>query len=296
MGNDIYATASNAPIRAQSWFLDLLFSLSGKLPRGRAALPRAVGRMMLGSELYQVAMPAGFEMLWPPSTIDMLVSYRRSRNWDNHVLTALLEEARPGAVCYDIGANAGYMTLSLASCEPTLKIVAFEPLPELADALAKAVKVNDFKDITILKMALTDREQTLELHLPAHAIHASLKPRGKAKILKVAGFSLDSLVTSGTIPPPDFMKIDIEGAELLMFHGASKVLSTYHPTLIFECDENSFRFGHSPKDVIAFLREQGYDKFEQLATGQDPQLLAGHALEEPPLGDFRARSTSRKSS
>lgn len=287
------AEPSSMPVRAQSALLDALFALSGTLPRGKAALPRFTGRLLLGKDLYSYQMPSGFKMLWVASTIDMLVNYRRVENWDNHVLAALLQEARPGAVCYDIGANAGYMTLSLANRVPDLELVAFEPLPNLAETLARSVQINGFDKVVVMNVALTDQEQTLDLHLPAHTIHASLKPRGRGTTLKVAGLTLDSLVASGVIRPPDLMKVDIEGAEMLLFVGARNVLRTHGPTLVFECDENSLRFGHSPADVIAFLREQGYDKFERLAPGQEPTLLEGDALDAPPFGDFRARSTDR---
>ena len=55
-----------------------------------------------------------------------------------------------------------------------------------------------------------------------------LSPEGKLKVKVVV---LDELVLSGEIPPPDFIKIDVEGAEVSVLFGSKRMLLRHHPTI-----------------------------------------------------------------
>lgn len=257
------------------------------LPRGKGAVARVLGRIILRDRCFARAMPAGYDMLWTSLSIDLLVN-ALTVGWDEHVLQAIEAAVKPGDVFYDVGANAGYMSLSLANHQPSAKIFAFEPLPALAGALAASARRNGFEHLDVVRAVLTDRDGPIDFFLPSHSIHASLISREESgKRLRVEGFRLDSLIEGGVIPPPNVIKIDVEGAEMLVFQGAEKTLERFTPILIFECDANATRFSHSPDHVLEFLQKIGYNKFIHL---QYPDLNIGAEgrFRDTPFGDFVA--------
>jgi hypothetical protein len=65
--------------------------------------------------------------------------------------------------------------------------------------------------------------------------------------------TIDGIVSSGDVKPPDVIKIDVEGAELMVFEGAQKVLATRAPTVVFEADENMMRLGVKTTDLFESL-------------------------------------------
>lgn len=259
---------------------------SRMLPRGRAALPRTLAQYLIGDRLYEIGMPGGFKMAWGKGSIDMLASLRAGDGWDDHVRDALLNAMKPGAVLYDIGANAGYMSLSVAKATPGARIYSFEPIPALAASLRASARANDFDQLQVVNAALSSTTGMIDLFITANTIHTSMVSRpGKATRLPTAAFAMDDLLGAGLLPPPDVIKIDVEGAEMLVFEGAQKTLSEYHPVLVFECDENTERFGHSPATVLTMLRGLGYDQFAYCSS-KDHQLHPLTDFEDAPLGDF----------
>jgi FkbM family methyltransferase len=132
-------------------------------------------------------------------------------------------QIKPGVVCYDCGANVGHYTLLFSKLVgPTGKVFAFEPLPANAAFIRKHTELNRCQNVVIDEIALSDND--------GHAWLASA--HAKSRLDQDGGINvkcgrLDSLA----LPPPDWMKIDIEGAEIEMLAGAESILRTWHPAL-----------------------------------------------------------------
>jgi hypothetical protein len=65
---------------------------------------------------------------------------------------------------------------------------------------------------------------------------------------------LDGLIEKGIIPSPDFIKIDVEGAEMLVLNGSKNTLRTYHPKILLSTHG---RLIHT--QCIEFLKARGYN-------------------------------------
>ena len=130
---------------------------------------------------------------------------------------------KPGMVAYDVGANAGYYTLLLSRLVGSSgKVYSFEPLPENLVNLTHHVLANELENCHVVQGAASDRIGLAPFQIAASNSMGSIG--GGDSALQVSTFTLDSLVESAGLPPPDFVKMDVEGAEGLVLAGAQTIL------------------------------------------------------------------------
>lgn len=225
-------------------------------------------------------------MVWRQGNVEMVAYMNKAGGWDEEVATLIARLAPKATVIYDIGANAGYMTMVAANAAPNAAIHAFEPIPALAADVAASALENGFTNVQAHNVALSDGRGTATIHVPRHMVHASFVPRASAEAIEVQTFALDNLVRSGELPPPSLIKIDVEGAEMMVLRGAEQTLREHRPILIYECDENAARFGHTPGSVIEWLQQLGYTRFTFLGKKGAPDVEVTPA--EAREGDFLA--------
>ena len=84
------------------------------------------------------------------------------------------------------------------------------------------------------------------------------------------------------LPPPDFIKIDVEGAELYALRGAAETLKKHHPKILLEFNRDTFEAaGYTQQDVLDFLGQFNYKfqviedrgKLSHLDTSALPRLV-----------------------
>ena len=94
-----------------------------------------------------------------------------------------------------------------------------------------------------------------ELFLAKFSIHASaISRQTKTRSIRCQRTTLDYLVSSESIPPPNVIKIDVEGSEMDVFKGAQDMIRKAKPSIIFEADDNCSRFGYSRQELFELLR------------------------------------------
>jgi FkbM family methyltransferase len=132
-------------------------------------------------------------------------------------------------VVYDVGANAGFYSL-LASVLVGEKghVYAFEPLPGNVRNLRKHMEINRVGNCTVIEAAVSssDGEASFDPSADCHTAH--LSTTGSIHVRTVA---LDTLASRNEIRPPDFMKIDIEGAEFDCLRGCARTIQSYRPII-----------------------------------------------------------------
>ena len=233
-------------------------------PRGRGAIPRKLGRWVPEKKFY-LSLEGNVQLVMSPGSLDVYCHLANRGQWEPHVLQtceALLEK---GDVFYDIGANVGYMAMSVGRrFDDTVSVIAFEPQPTLVSALQASADLNGFSNVRILDYMLSSDEGDGNLYISSHSTHASALPREASTTpLKCRKTSIDRLVSSGEIAPPNVIKIDIEGGELDCFRGATETLKDYRPHVVFESDENMERFGYSKESLLGIFESiGGYELFK----------------------------------
>jgi FkbM family methyltransferase len=152
-----------------------------------------------------------------------------------------------GSIVYDIGAHVGYYTL-LASelVGADGHVYAFEPHPKNIAYLDQHLEINSIQNVTVFEGAVADRSGEAYFKFGPSRSMGKISDQGETRVTL---FYLDELIDEGKIKPPQFMKIDVEGAELAVLHGASNCLRTHHPTLFLET--------HSDRIHQESLRELG---------------------------------------
>jgi FkbM family methyltransferase len=154
---------------------------------------------------------------------------------------------RPGMVCYDCGANVGYFTLLFSRLVGGRgHVFSFEPLPENAAHIQRHILVNRCSNVTVLELALADYSGKAGFSVSGST--SKIEAEGE---IEVACATLDSL----GLPAPDVVKVDVEGAEILLIKGAERTIRTHHPTIFMSL--------HIPipsaRDLAGRLRSIGYD-------------------------------------
>jgi FkbM family methyltransferase len=171
-----------------------------------------------------------------------------------------VKNARPDWVAFDIGMNFGYFTCLLASmCK---EVHGFEPVGWLAGRARANVELNAFANATINELALSDHAGTAQLNLPApdhcnwgtsSLVH---KSSSQTAVVEVPLETLDNYCAAHGVTRLDFIKVDVEGAEHLVFRGAERTLERLRPTIIFEFNEES------GAESYRLLEKLGYGLFD----------------------------------
>lgn len=270
------------------------------MPRGKGWVPRAIGRRFGKHWRAVVRSRNGLALAVDPIAFDSYSPIAANGDWDESVLQTCLAILAPGDVFYDIGANVGYMSLSVAhASRGEVEVHGFEPQPSLAFHAALSAPLNDLPNVSLYSCMLGETAGYADLYLSDHSIHASgvMRGAGTTKI-SCPMYRMDDLVASGAIPPPTLIKIDVEGAELHVLRGASALLRQHAPHITFETDMNADRFGYGRKDLLDFLRSLTDYRFMAIEVGPNRlrMLNAADELDEnvrdilavPPNGKIPA--------
>ena len=172
----------------------------------------------------------------------------------------------PGDCVVDIGANVGFYTVRLSEAVgPRGTVHAFEPVPETFVILSDVVRRLPLSNVVLHASALADHSGTADMVVPeeaggadnlylAHLVGEATPTGRRARVETV---TLDELRRSG-LPRISFVKCDVEGAELLVLHGAREVLRRDRPVVLCEVCVHAKRFQTTPGDVFSFMQSMGY--------------------------------------
>lgn len=180
---------------------------------------------------------------------------------------------REGDIFLDIGANLGWYSLVLGRNCPGSRIFAFEPIPSTVEMLEKNIRLNALQNVESICMGMFNKADELNfLYAPDVSGATSLKvtgqTRGRSSIQSVTCHTttLDIFCTERDIVPT-LLKIDVEGAELMVVQGGHETLQ-HTPIILMELLRKwSREFGYHPNDVFALLAEYGYGAWAFSAAG-----------------------------
>lgn len=134
------------------------------------------------------------------------------------------ELSRGADLCFDFGANAGQYSLLFS--RNAKRVVAVEPLPRNLDWLRQVLDLNNAANVTVIAAAVTSSCGAGFLEQGENCALGKLASCG----IPVACVTADSIAADSGMPA--VIKIDVEGAELEVLHGAENILKSRHPAIL----------------------------------------------------------------
>jgi FkbM family methyltransferase len=173
---------------------------------------------------------------------------------------------QPGMVVFDVGANIGYYSVIMSKLiGPNGMIHSFEAATAAFNRLKEHINVNHCKNTIIYHSAISDRNGQCIIYCAdnANTGESSLKSfDGFKKKETVSCFTLDSYIEKKNINKVDFIKVDVEGAEMLVIDGAMSLLKRHRPTIMLEINPSYlFRMGANTDNLILTMKHAGYNMY-----------------------------------
>jgi FkbM family methyltransferase len=230
---------------------------------------------------------------WAPVYMDLrqpnAVAWLRGSPWESSpredeeqaVMRCIV---RPGDVVFDIGANIGLHTALLSRLVGRHgKVYAFEPNLEIIPLLGRTLGA--MPNATLVPVALSDRVADSVLYVPGLSEAGSLADwtagqYGDTHKVRCEERTLDSLIHSGSLPTPHFIKCDVEGGELKVFQGGRNCLDAADaPIVLFEANVYTSRgFSLNVSAAKAFLESLERASFKFYSVGAGGELAVASDL------------------
>jgi FkbM family methyltransferase len=202
--------------------------------------------------------------------------------WIGHyelpIQEALKRELKPGHTFFDIGANAGFFILVAARLVGMGgRCVAFEPLPENDASIHEQIELNSLCPCLVVNEAISDVVGSAFFSFAMTGLAASHlgKSRKGERQLPVKVTTLDG--ACARFGRPDFIKMDIEGAEAQALKCASHTLRSLRPGWLIELHNSECE-----REVKALLQEARYAFFDLQGVALNPsRILPNHFIARP---------------
>lgn len=170
-----------------------------------------------------------------------------------------------GGTCFDCGANSGFYTLTLARIiREGGQVHAFEPLSINFKRLEKNVSLNDFKGIHINQFGLSDSRSELKIFFGGSNLgSASMYKEVSTDEELIQLVPLDEYCEEKKILSADFIKIDIEGAEMECIKGAKELFSRSKKMgMVLEImEDNCRKAGYTGEELFNKVIEMGFKAY-----------------------------------
>lgn len=129
----------------------------------------------------------------------------------------------------DCGANIGISVLRYKQLYPDARIIAFEPDPKVCEVLRRNLVQNQITQVTVIEAAIWIEEGTLSfIHEGSDSGHIIQKQRREGQEISVRAVDLKQYLHE----PVDFLKVDIEGAELTVLSSCEPLLRNVDKAIV----------------------------------------------------------------
>ena len=171
----------------------------------------------------------------------------------------IFQHCQQDSNCIDVGAHKGEILDIFLQAAPKGQQYAFEPLPHLYEKLIKK-----YPKVHLFNCALSNETTTSTFqHVVTNPAYSGIKQRAyehdheRIDTIEVELKRMDDCVPINM--PIDFIKIDVEGAELYALKGAQNILRTHRPMLLFEHGKGGADFySYGPMEMFDFLHTLKY--------------------------------------
>lgn len=170
-----------------------------------------------------------------------------------------------GDTFFDIGANIGWYSINITASRRATKVYCFEPIPKTFKSLQKNMELNGVLNVRSHNFGFSSQAGEFPFYYypegSGNASSANVSGRADVECVQCKVRTLDDY-TAETGTKVDFIKCDVEGAELLVFKGGVNTISRDKPIVFSEILRKwSVKFNYNPNEIFELFRAQGYQAF-----------------------------------
>jgi FkbM family methyltransferase len=185
--------------------------------------------------------------------------------YEKEALDMILRLIENDSNVFDIGANIGWYSINIAKTKKDVDVFSFEPIPKTYDYLVKNVSLNNISNVRPHNFGFSHRGEDLEFYYypegSGNASIANLSENNGAEKITCQVKKLDDFVRTNKLKV-DFIKCDVEGAELLVFQGGIETIKNQKPIVFAELLRKwSAKFNYHPNEVVKLFRNIDYRCF-----------------------------------
>jgi FkbM family methyltransferase len=184
---------------------------------------------------------------------------------------------------FDIGANIGWYSINIAAARRKARMYCFEPIPTTFAQLQANLQLNALAHVKSHNFGFSNQAGEFPFYYypegSGNASSANLTGRTDVQTVQCQVRTLDDY-TAQTGIRVDFIKCDVEGAELLVFQGGAQTLARDKPVVFSEILRKwSAKFNYHPNDIFGLFAHLGYQAF----TAHDQRLHRFYSMDEATL-------------
>lgn len=179
-------------------------------------------------------------------------------------LDLILQLIGENSIIFDIGANIGWYACNLAKlAQEGVKVLAFEPIPHTFSYLRGNISLNRLENIEIHNFGFSNKDGELTFYFypegSGNASMTNLSGRVNVREVVCRVRKLDDFIAERNIEV-EFIKCDVEGAELFVFQGGIKTIHEHKPLVFTEMLRKwAAKFNYHPNDIIRLFSDAGYN-------------------------------------
>ena len=189
---------------------------------------------------------------------EVMVDIPQNRLDDEATSQIIQRVVAPGTIGVDVGAHRGDVTAQIVHAAPDGAHIAIEPIPYLAQVVRERFPLVTVHEAALAAEAGPDVEFHLVVDNPSYSGLRERRydrPNETVELIRVRTTTLDELVPTDAVV--SLLKVDVEGGELGVFLGGSRVLDT-RPVIVFEHGLGAAdHYGTEPGTIHDLLTSHG---------------------------------------
>lgn len=196
-------------------------------------------------------------------------------DYDQSMTSFMKKHIAKGDYCWDIGTERGWFTLLMAKLVGKGGCVdAFEAFPPNYNKLLKNIELNEFTWINPFNLAISAKNELMHFVPPSNDVTNRLSylndcsgvgyltDSKKLNSIEIQSITLDQHADNVGLKRLDFIKLDIEGAEVAALKGAKQTLAKLKPKIAIEYNYGTaIRASTTIEELDDLLDCYGYDRF-----------------------------------
>jgi len=170
-----------------------------------------------------------------------------------------------GDTVFDIGANIGWYSINIAASKRAVKVYCFEPIPKTYKSLLMNIDLNGISNVYPHNFGFASQAGEFPFYYyksgSGNASAVNLTNRTDVECVQCKVITIDEFIKTSDAKV-DFIKCDVEGAELLVFRGGLETIKRDTPIVFSEILRKwSAKFNYDPNDIFRLFEGMGYQAY-----------------------------------